>query len=404
MSEIRVINDCGNYQTKQFVNGALIKQPSVIYQEQRRPQILEKDLKKNMANLWDKLTVHITSNSIKRNGIFYVGNKALSIAANKAKNMNIANGNKHENDIPLVMTLSITAARLVEAFYEEHNELPQNLEENLILTSSIPASEYSPDHAEVLEKRFLEGKHIIIIYIGDQTVTVQLNVSRAKVTMEGLTSLYAILESDQSILDIYLNEYEEINKKRLEQKQEPYKLLKTPKDLKNKNVFHVEIGDGTTEYIYTKGLNPELESCTGEKRGVGHAKEIAAKRLAEEELAGALSLNRQQFTDILMDKSHTHNSIAVDLLDESAAIQADFILEDIETKYREHTYGNVDFIVCYGGGSIALMTYLYKDVLKFCEKVRCQLLWIPEEHAVDLNARGLQILNEKILFKKKGVK
>src|SRR5699024_10903468 len=115
----------------------------------------------------------------------------------------------------------------------------------------------------------VNNEHIVILYIGDKSVTVKLTFEKTKVTQEGVPALYALIESDKSILDDYNQFY----------KKEP---AIEPEELHDKKFLHVDIGDGTTEYIYTVGLNPVNDACSGERRGVGHATEEATKILKEE--------------------------------------------------------------------------------------------------------------------------
>ena len=203
-----------------------------------------------------------------------------------------------------------------------------------------------------------------------------------KVTQEGIPALYALLESENEILKNY---------------NEHYKKQAVPKDFANKRILHVDIGDGTTEYIYTVGMNPVTDVCSGEKRGVGHATEEATQ-LLKEEVGGFLNLNRQQFMDIFRDPSHHLHDLAVRFMQEARYSQAQRILEDIQEKYSDIA-GNVDVIAVYGGGSIQFKEELYEELLDFANTVHCEVLWIPEKYAVDMNVNGLHVINEKILFK-----
>lgn len=168
-----------------------------------------------------------------------------------------------------------------------------------------------------------------------------------------------------------------------------------------KKILHVDIGDGTTEYVYTVGLNPVIDACSGERRGVGHATE-EAKELLKDEVGGHLNINRQQFISILRDPSHNLYDLTVRFMEEARYAQAQKILEDIQEKYMEKTAGQVDFIAVYGGGSVQFKDDLYDELIDFANQVRCKVLWIPENFAVDMNVKGMQVLNDKVLFKVKG--
>jgi plasmid segregation protein ParM len=376
-----VANDIGNSETKMIVNGTLIKQPSVVKRLLSKPNVMETNVEKNIANLLDELIVHVTSNAIKRSGLYFIGKRA-NMTADKVENMNIKLGNKSKHDIPVLMTLSMLAARSVQLAYQENQELPPSISVDVSMTTAIPASEYSADQARYLEGRFTSNDHVVIVYVGETPVTVTLHFQTVKVTQEGIPALYALLESENEILKNY---------------NEHYKKQAVPKDFANKRILHVDIGDGTTEYIYTVGMNPVTDVCSGEKRGVGHATEEATQ-LLKEEVGGFLNLNRQQFMDIFRDPSHNLHDLAVRFMQEARYSQAQRILEDIQEKYSDIA-GNVDVIAVYGGGSIQFKEELYEELLDFANTVHCEVLWIPEKYAVDMNVNGLHVINEKILFK-----
>ncbi|WMT20839.1 ParM/StbA family protein [Parageobacillus toebii] len=376
-----VANDIGNSETKMIVNNTLIKQPSVVKRLLSKPNVMETNVEKNIANLLDELIVHVTSNAIKRSGLYFIGKRA-NMTADKVENMNIKLGNKSKHDIPVLMTLSMLAARSVQLAYQENQELPPSISVDVSMTTAIPASEYSADQARYLEGRFTSNDHVVIVYVGETPVTVTLHFQTVKVTQEGIPALYALLESENEILKNY---------------NEHYKKQAVPKDFANKRILHVDIGDGTTEYVYTVGMNPVTDVCSGEKRGVGHATEEATQ-LLKEEVGGFLNLNRQQFMDIFRDPSHHLHDLAVRFMQEARYSQAQRILEDIQEKYSDIA-GNVDVIAVYGGGSIQFKEELYEELLGFANTVHCEVLWIPEKYAVDMNVNGLHVINEKILFK-----
>ncbi|MED3731098.1 ParM/StbA family protein [Geobacillus stearothermophilus] len=376
-----VANDIGNSETKMIVNDTLIKQPSVVKRLLSKPNVMETNVEKNIANLLDELIVHVTSNAMKRSGLYFIGKRA-NMTADKVENMNIKLGNKSKHDIPVLMTLSMLAARSVQLAYQENQELPPSISVDVSMTTAIPASEYSADQARYLEGRFTSNDHVVIVYVGETPVTVTLHFQTVKVTQEGIPALYALLESENEILKNY---------------NEHYKKQAVPKDFANKRILHVDIGDGTTEYIYTVGMNPVTDVCSGEKRGVGHATEEATQ-LLKEEVGGFLNLNRQQFMDIFRDPSHHLHDLAVRFMQEARYSQAQRILEDIQEKYSDIA-GNVDVIAVYGGGSIQFKEELYEELLDFANTVHCEVLWIPKKYAVDMNVNGLHVINEKILFK-----
>ncbi|WP_250622345.1 ParM/StbA family protein [Bacillus subtilis] len=394
MMNMKVAADIGNSTTKMIIEDELFSQPSVIRRLMKKPQVTETDLKKNVTNLDENLTVHITSPAIKAtaDGLYVIGRKAITTDLDKVQNMNIKLGNKHKHDLPVIMILSMIARKIIKDEFDGTGELATSYSAVCDLSSAIPASEFSFEKAQILEKRFATKPHTVIVHLGEMKVTVTLTFKKVKVTQEGVPAIFSLLAEDDTILDEFNQMYEE-------NEDIQHNVVK-PKDLKTMKIFHVDIGDGTTEYIYTNGVNPILDACSGEKRGVGHATEEATV-LLNEELNGLMKINRQSFMSIVADETHNLHAEAENALDIAKGSQANFILEDTIEKVSNKAGNNVDIVVVYGGGSIQFRQYLFKDLKEFTDQIKTKLLWVPEEKAVNLNVRGLDILNRKVFFSKK---
>lgn len=382
--DLIVGNDIGNSETKMMIDHELIKQPSVTKDVLQHPDVSEDDVQKNVANLLDELFVNISSKAVKSNGTYFVGKRANRIAGSDVRNINIAIGRKARHDIPVIMTLSMLSAKAIQKHYQANEKVPDTLKLNIDMVTAIPASEYSKDKAEKLKSRFLDNQHTVVVYVGEKPVAVTLAFNFVKVTQEGVPALYAFLETkDKDILKDYAKNYKDELK---------------PQDLQDKKVFHVDIGDGTTEYIYTKGLNPVVDACSGELRGVGHATE-KAKSVLQSTIQQRISLNRQKFIEIMRDPEHNFYEEAKEAMKKARNSQAIQILEDIEEKYMTNAAADVDIITVYGGGSIQFKDDLYDDLKEFADEVKCKLLWVPEQYAVDMNVKGMMVLMEKVFNK-----
>lgn len=388
--KFRVVSDFGNSNTKMRINGERIEQPSVIKRLHSPEPVPETDIEKNIANLFEELTVNISSPSIRRPGFFAVGLRA-NLDALKSENMNIKLGKKAKHDIPLVMNLSLTAAQAVKQYYKKNKKLPEKIEVQGNLTGAIPASEYTSEIAKEFEDRFT-GKagspvvHVVIVYVGSHTVTVTIKYENAKITQEGIPALYALIEAPETILDKFRELY----------KDDPKRSSMTQRDFLTLKGLGIDIGNGTTEYIHSRGVNPVLQNCHGEKRGVGHAAEEAAK-LLENELNGHLKINRQRFDEIMQDPQNNYHELAKKFMSDAQFGEANKILEDVQERYGV-IGGDIDFMMVFGGGSITFEEDLYPGLIDFANDTKIMILWIPEEFAIDMNLDGLEILHTKVFF------
>lgn len=380
-----VANDIGNSQQKMTINGDAQSQPSVHRRIFQTPTVTETDVDKNIHSLLNNLHVHIASKAIKREGSFLVGKRALQTGQN-VESMDISIGKKHTSDLPVINTLSLLAGKAVQDKYRDDKVLPEILKINVTMTTGIPASEYKSEHAKQLEERFKNHKHLVTVYVGEDPVHVEITFDKVKVTQEGVAAVLAIVDAQPDI-------FEDYNKL--------YGSAVTGRDFKDKKILHADIGDGTTEYIFTNGLNPVIDACSGERRGLGHAIMDAAKLLSED-TDGYVNLNRQQFSEIIKDNSHKYHDRATNFLYETRYIQAENIRRDIETKYDQKTAGEAEVLAVYGGGSVELKEDLYDELKSFCQTVDMKLLWIPEKNAVTMNRDGMNVFTNKVLNKPVG--
>lgn len=363
----------------------VFKMPNVYRKILKVTPSQEYSIDKNVANLLEQLVVHITSGAIRFSGLFAIGERALETTEG-VRNMDIYNEEKHKSDLPIINILGYIAARAVQKDFEENKVLSENvLEVEAYLGCAIPASQHNTETAKHLEDRFTDNSHLVIVYVGDKQVTVRIKFEKVKVTKEGIPALYAIFEAPEDMFEEYEKEYDLSNVK--------------GKDFVNTKIMHNDIGSGTIEYIYTVGVNPRPNQCDGARYGVGHAIQDAIKLMSNERQG--LKINRQQFAKIIENPQEypKDSELALNCLAEARLIQVELIQNDLESKYNTLMTGEPEIIAVYGGGSIEFKDDMYKYLKEFADMVGAKVLWIPAKYAVDMNVRGLDILNKNMFFK-----
>lgn len=334
-----------------------------------------------MNSLFDNLTVQTFSNGINQDGLYFIGNKAL-LSPDGIRNMPISNGAKSEHDIPLLTSLSMLAGIGLKQFYRQTEKLPKTLSLNVKMATAIPSSEYSKSSAKRLEERF-SGEHTINLFVGESTVLVTINITHCKVTEEGKTSMLAFLNSDSSILRHYNDEYSK---------------NMTPADFSEALSLHADIGDGTSEIVYTKGFNPVPNGSKGLRVGVGHATKNAIN-LYKEALGGKVGeITRQHFMVALNGKTEKAK-IAREQMEKATKTQAFKILDSISEGFADITSSTADYFFVHGGGSIIFKKDLYEELIKFANQVHSEVVWIPEEHATTMNSKGTFYLAQYLFCK-----
>lgn len=382
-------NDIGNDKMKireaENPDSRVYKIESAYRRLTKKPEVQELDLHKNVVGLLDNLVVNITSDSIKRSGLYAIGKKATNVSKSGLYNMDIELGQKHEDDFMLIGTLGFIAARTVQKEFALNGDVSKSLVTNVYMSTAIPASQHNAITANFLEKRFMENQHIVIVFLGDRQVTVEINFEKVKVLKEGVPALYAILEGNDEM-------FEEFN--------ETYDLKWTGEDFADKKIMHTDIGSGTTEYIFTNGVNPVSDRCSGERQGMGHAI-AAAIELLKEERKG-LSINRQQFSKYIEqpDEYPKDSELAKRFLAETSLEQADSILDSIVSKNARDMSNETEIFAVYGGGSIEFKEEMYDELKEYAESENAKLLWIPKKYAVTMNVDGLNNLNKNLFYSK----
>lgn len=357
---------------------AYTRQDSVISYLPSTPTGTDENVDYIIENIFDNLTVNFFSSKVKQNGVYYVGKKALT-SNKQVRNMTISSGNKSDNDIPLITSLSMVAAMALKEYYETEKELPSELSVDLKMATAIPSSEYTLDKAKYLEKRFLEGQHIVTLFIADKTVAVTVDVTACKVTEEGKTAMLAFLNSDNDILENY---------------NKTYKKKAVVTDFDESSALHNDIGDGTSEFVGTEGTNPY--SSAGVRIGVGHATQEAIE-LYRSALGGNVGeLKRQQFMDLLK-RNNDKAQIAREKLETALVGQSSLIFDEISNAFIQLTNSNADYFFVHGGGSIVFNEYLYDTLVEYAKTVHGEVVWIPEKYATHMNSTGTLYL-AKALF------
>ena len=377
--------DIGNAKTEVVFleNGELkhVRQPSVVSLLSSKPDdSSDMEEVQIVKSLTDNLSVNIFSKGLKYDGMYYVGNKALS-SNKKATNMGISLGQKSTQDIPLITPLSLVAAIALQTAYKQTNKIPKTIDVTLQMVTAIPSSEYNNNKksAKDLEERFLH-EHTINLNVGEENVIVTINVKNIKVTEEGKTAMLAFLNSDPSILRHF---------------NETYKLNATPADFSDSKSLHADIGDGTSEFVFTHGYTPVPNSSHGEILGVGHATNEAIE-MYRKEMNGLIGkILRQQFIETLSQNTDKAE-IAKEQMEKATKGQAIAILESIIQSFSEQTSSSADYFFVHGGGSIVFKEQMYKDLLDFAAKVSGKVVWIPEEYATTMISRGNFYLAEAL--------
>lgn len=348
-----------------------------------KPVFTDQTLERAIENLMDNMIVDINSKSIRYGGLYAIGEKA-AVSSGRVRNMNINTGSKHTDELPILTTLAIIATKAVQQDFRKNEQLARELTLNVDYSTAIPAREYTKKTAQSLENRYIDGEHNVVVYVSeDEYVSVKINFNRVKVTQEGNPASYAIFYGDQELLVDYQNDYNN---------------AVTNEYFGNKKILHVDIGDGTTEFVYTDAGTPKADLSSGERYGVGHAA-AQALRAYSEDIKVQINMNRQDFMDAVINVNHIQHDEAKNAMLMASIDQAQAITEKIEEMYIDILKGDVEVVCVFGGGSAQFKHVLKEMLLDLSQQLNFEVLWIPDLYSAKINAVGLKELNDRVFFK-----
>lgn len=377
MNEVimKIGNDNGNSEHDIKINGKLINQPNVYAKVRKLPNFDEVNKDYVLKNIENNLIVTCEDPS----GIYYLGNYALK-SGKTVRSIEIGiDNNKVENDIIFINTLAEIAGYAAV----EHFNIVGNFNDIILtkvdMTTSLPVSYYSHKKALEFSNKFLEKKHMVTVHIGNSDARVEIEFTFVKTIPEGVTATFALKDATKEL-------FEEHNKKYNDN---------VNKDIfQNAKVLHVAIGEGTTEYPITNGIEFNPEFIQGTNNGVGHAID---KALEEFKTAKGLSkFTRQDYSEVIKDKNHKFHELALELVEQYIEEQAEEILIHAKQEIQKAN-NDIDVVCVYGGGSILMRKSLEQNLRKFCDRAEIKLFYVPEEYAINLECEGLyNFTNSKI--------
>ncbi|WP_366782505.1 ParM/StbA family protein [uncultured Clostridium sp.] len=302
--------------------------------------------------------------------MYYIGNYALK-SGQKIRNIEVGiDNNKIESDIVLVNTLSQIAGFGVKEYYDRFKNFDDIIDIKVDMTTALPISYYSHSKALEFANKFLNKTHMITVHIGNISVRVRIEFTFVKVIPEGVTSIFALDKMKNYIFKEYHN-------------------------IPNPRVLHAAIGEGTSEFPITQGIEFNPNFIQGTNNGLGHAIDKSIEEFKN--LKGLSKFSRQDYSKILLDTTHKFHDLAMEIVETYIEEQAEEILHHIKSEIQKAN-NEIDIICVYGGGSIFMKPYLKENLKDLCNRAEIKLIYIPKEYAVTLEAKGLYNFTNSIFF------
>lgn len=371
-------NDNGNSEHDIIIDGRMIQQPNVNCAVDMLPWSDEQAPESFIKNLQDQLIVTIDSPSV-RPGMYYIGKFALE-SGELLDVMQVGIDRKCDADLPVVNTLAQIAAAAVQKAYEEDKKIPDSIDVQVDMATALPITQHNDESAAKFERRFMESPHNVTVHLGKQRVGVKVGFQFVKVIPEATPVTFALQKDPEG------------NWREGEIFKEFMQTYEMPKNFngsyfKDKRVLHIDIGDGSTEYPVTEGNRFLRQFVQGSHHGAGYAIEEALDEFNK--LIHLPDSPRQFFSDVIKNPKHKYYTRAIKTLRRPLDGQARQIIQNVR-KQLTRSRNEIDVICVYGGGSILMRSILYPLLKELCDEREIQLLYIPSQYAVVMNAYGLE--------------
>lgn len=388
--ETELAADIGNSELAAYINGKLERFPNVFASTIKSGDPFPKELDELIPDLLEEMFVSITSESLTRPyGKLFVGHNAIK-SGEKPVSIQVQYEKKYKSNIPMISTLSLIANSEVKKYYSETKQLPQEM--NIKVKHAVfalPINAFNAETAKTYKERFTQHTHLVTVYInkGQRHVLTKITFENVLVTGEGIPAIYALMQGkDNKFRTAEDAMFSDFRKLYSEDKEA---VAVGGKDFLKKRVVHIDIGDGTTDFPITSGINLNRDVLVGINSGVGHAilKSLDSFR-AETNLT---KVERQKYSEYLINENSDYHTLAWELIEQPALDQADSIFQEF-ISIIDKIDNAFDYVLVYGGGSIVLREGLYPMLQDVCDQLGKKLLWIPKELAPIMNVEGLKIM------------
>ena len=357
-------NDVGNSEQKIIINGEFVSQPTALSKVSKIKNVDVVVSKNILDNIYDNIVTTIDS-ACCTSGTYYVGNRAIN-GGQGIHNMDIVE-KKNLSDIYYVNTLSIISAYSVKKTLEERSvnliDFEETVRVNVCMACSLPVNQYHKRDAVIVKDKF-KGVHHVTVHLGQKRIHVEIIFDYIKVLPESVSIMFA------------LNKIKD-------------------KNYESKKILHVSIGEGTTEFPVTQGLEFNEDFIFGSDNGVGHAIEVALEPFLNE--TGLRNYTRQKYSE-LIKTNHKFTQLAKEFLVEPLKVEAETILRHIKSEIQKSN-AEIDLVIVHGGGSILMRDYLENKLKLFCKSLIIDVEFVDDESAVSLEAHGLYIFTQTDIFK-----
>lgn len=397
-----VANDLGYGAVKAQVDDERILFPSVaaLLREQdiQDPVQFSNDVDRDyyFEHFLEHMDVTVSSPAVTTQGRFLVGRSAsespLPLSAFDVSDFS----GKSEEDLSLILTLSMIAAKRVKEAYQNGEDLTETLKANVVMATALPVSEIKRNNiANTYKERYLKGVHGVTFHNFGTPINVSLTFKEVYVMPEGETAQFYIANSTDSKF-----------KKSIEKDfKEHYPDMKdvSVEDLTTSgNVVGIDIGEGTTDIVVLVDGKADGLSSNSLEVGYGNVLQEAIEALQMQRFNFSERAKLQEF---LAKPSTGLNKARKQKVESIVQYQFTPFVNSITnatSAVMRKANSSTEVVFVYGGGSIPmkeqsdLRQRLSEKMKAFSGGFDIPVVWIDKEYAQLMNLNGLAKLVEMV--------
>lgn len=396
--KMNVANDLGYGSVKAKVNDTKIHFPSVLalQREQDIAKPVEFDSEKEklsyLSDMINHMDITVSSSAVKTQGRFLLGTAAVkSSLPMRAFDVNDFTG-KSDNDLSIILTLGMIAAQRVALAVENGEDLSEQLNAEVNMTTALPVSEGKKNGiVDSYINKYVNSKHTVVFHNLKDPITVSLTFNKVYVALEGEVAQLYIQNSDIKLKGLIKKDFAK-NYPELATEIEVTDLVKI------KNLLGIDIGEGTTDLVVIKDGKANAVSSTSLPTGYGNALQDAIDVLQTQNMNFEARSQLQDYLsqDVSPLAKRMQNKVRQTVFEQLAPF-ADKIVEAASKTMRK-AGANVEVLYVYGGGSIPMLELtelrqkLAQKMKDFSGGIDVPVIWIDKSYAQILNEKGLELV------------
>ena len=396
--KMNVANDLGYGSVKAKVNDTKIHFPSVLalQREQDIAKPVEFDSEKEklsyLSDMINHMDITVSSSAVKTQGRFLLGTAAVkSSLPMRAFDVNDFTG-KSDNDLSIILTLGMIAAQRVALAVENDEDLSEQLNVEVNMTTALPVSEGKKNGiVDSYINKYINSKHTVVFHNLKDPITVSLTFNKVYVALEGEVAQLYIQNSDIKLKGLIKKDFAK-NYPELATEIEVTDLVKI------RNLLGIDIGEGTTDLVVIKDGKANAVSSTSLPNGYGNALQDAIDVLQTQNMNFEARSQLQDYLsqDVSPLAKRMQNKVRQTVFEQLAPF-ADKIVEAASKTMRK-AGANVEVLYVYGGGSIPMLEQtelrqkLAQKMKDFSGGIDVPVIWIDKSYAQILNEKGLELV------------